>query len=251
MQIGFPVPGFSPTFSGACFCNSGKTFGECCGSRAADRELPAGVQLFPAFLDPATCRKWVSRLEKQPREAATVTDVNRDPNRPPVSFKDSGRVCDDVKPGVLRKKVNDCVKQGFDQAARASGQQMAWFEMPRILRYVAGGFYHRHADACQVVQPGNAWYKVRDRDLSLLLYLNEDYTGGGLSFVNFNFHFRPRTGDLLVFPSDNRYEHRAEKVTSGLRYAVVSWAAFANSRRVFAGPPKDAILWQLHKKSPA
>lgn len=244
MQIGYPVPNFSPAHSDRCFCLSGEIFGQCCGSKAADRKLPGGVQVFSGFVDPLTCRKWVARLERQPRERAIVTDVNRSPNRAPVGHADPGRVCDDVTPGVLRKQINDQVMQGFIRAARITGRTLEWFETPRILRYAPGGFYHRHSDSCQVVRSNNAWYKVRDRDLSLLLYLNEDFTGGGLTFIHFDFHYRPRTGDLLVFPSDNRYEHRAEKVLSGLRYAVASWAAFSGSPRVFAGPPAGAIHFQ-------
>jgi predicted 2-oxoglutarate/Fe(II)-dependent dioxygenase YbiX len=84
--------------------------------------------------------------------------------------------------------------------------------------------------------------KIHDRDISLLIYLNEDYTGGGLSFMNFNYHLRPKTGDMLAFPSDNRYEHQAEEVQSGIRYVIVSWAAFNGSKRVLDSPPPGSII---------
>ena len=197
--------------------------------------------MFSGFLDPATCQKWVARLEQQPRLRATVLDLKRSTSGAAVNVEDPSRVCHDVKPGVLRKQINDRVAEGFRLAVAKTGRALAWFETPRILRYQAGGFYLRHADSCQVERASNNWYKVRDRDLSLLIYLNEDFTGGGLSFVNFNYHFRPHTGDLLVFPSDNRYEHQAEIVRSGVRYVIASWAAFTGSPRVFEKPPKDAI----------
>lgn len=241
MQVGFPVPHFSPAYADPCFCRSGEVFGKCCGSSAPDRKLPAGVQVFPGFVDEETCRKWVTRLEQQPRQRTTISDVNQSPNRVPVARPDPARVCDDVAPGVLRKKINDEVLRGFTLGARVTGRNLEWYETPRILRYQTGGLYQRHADSCQVYQHNKAWYKVRDRDLSLLLYLNEEFTGGGLTFINFDFHYRPKVGDLLVFPSDNRYEHCAEKVTSGIRYAVVSWAAYTGGQRVFAIPPKSAI----------
>ena len=241
MQIGFPVPNFAPTPGEPCFCRSGLEFGQCCGSSASDRKLPVGVQVFPGFVDAETCRKWVTRLEQQPRQRTTISDVNQSPHRAPVARPDPVRVCDDVAPGVLRKKIDETVQRAFVDGARITGRTIEWYETPRILRYQAGGFYQRHADSCQVYQHLNAWYKVRDRDLSLLLYLNEDFQGGGLTFIHFKYHYRPKIGDLLVFPSDNRYEHQAEKVISGIRYAVVSWAAFAGVQRVFAQPPKGAI----------
>jgi predicted 2-oxoglutarate/Fe(II)-dependent dioxygenase YbiX len=85
-------------------------------------------------------------------------------------------------------------------------------------------------------------FRLRDRDLSLLIYLNDDFTGGGLTFTHFNFHFRPEPGDLLVFPSDNRYVHQAEKVESGVRYVIVSWAALKGVPRVAGQPPENAVI---------
>lgn len=237
MALGIPVPRFSPTSVEACFCLSGKAFGDCCGSRSTERKPPGGALVFPGFLDRKTCDKWVQRLEKQPRLRATISDVNRSA----VSVEDPSRVCDDVKPGSMRKIIHNRVAAAFDKAAVATGRSVDWYETPRILRYQAGGFYQRHSDSCQVDKLSNQWFKVLDRDLSLLIYLNDDFTGGGLSFIHFNYYFRPQPGDLLMFPSDNRYEHQAEKVHSGLRYVIASWAAFRGSPRVFDQAPSDAI----------
>lgn len=244
MPLGYPISWFKPVDSDPCFCASGRSFGECCGTRSEPRKPPVGTHLIPGFLETATCGKWVARLEQQPRLRAKTMDFNRSTPGSVVYVEDPSRVCYEVKAGVLRKQINDCITKGFRLAAAKAGRSLAWFETPYILRYQPGGFYHRHADNCQVDRPSNTWYRVRDRDLSLLIYLNEDFTGGGLSFINFNYHYRPRTGDLLVFPSDNRYEHQAEVVQSGVRYVIASWAAFSDSRRVCAGPPQGAIYFK-------
>jgi hypothetical protein len=231
-------PWFTPSAADPCFCCSGQSFGECCGSRSADRMPPAGVHLFPGFLDPATCNKWVKRLETRPLKRSTVEKIQRNS----LSTEDNpARVCRDVNPGVLRKMISDCVIDAFRLVTTKTGDIVAWYEAPSILRYQSGGYFLAHADNCLLDPASNTWFKVIDRDLSLLLYLNEDFTGGGLSFVNFNFHVRPRTGDLLVFPSDNRYAHQAEVVESGFRYVVVSWAALSGSQRVCDNPPQGAI----------
>lgn len=241
MPFGYPVAAFSPADTDPCFCRSGRTFGECCGSRATHRHPPAGVQVMPGFVDAATCRQWVERLERRPRKRARIFDPARSAPGRPVYVEDPSRVCDDVNPGVLRSRINDCIARGFKLVASKAGRELAWYEMPRILRYQPGGKYLRHSDSCSFDAATQAWYRVEDRDLSLLLYLNEDYSGGGLTFTNFHCHYRPRTGDLLVFPSDNRYEHQAEQVTSGIRYAVASWAFLSGSRRVRENPPRSAI----------
>lgn len=238
MASRLPVPPFSPKPTEPCFCRSGKPFNDCCGSTAPDRKPPGGVMIFPGHVDADTCRKWVKRLERQPRLRAAVSDINN----PKKLVEDPTRVCDDVKPGPMRKVLFDRVIEGFQKTVPFTGRNIAWYETPRILRYQAGGFYKRHSDSCQVDKSIKQWFKVMDRDLSLLIYLNDDFTGGGLTFTHFNYHYRPSPGDLLIFPSDNRYIHQAEKVDSGLRYVIASWAAFTQSPRVCDKPPEYAIF---------
>lgn len=241
MPMGYPVPRFAPADADPCFCGNALKFSECCGSRAGDRKLPAGVLVVHNFVDPGQCARWMSRLENQPRRRARVFDHVRSKPGAPVYIEDPVRVCDDVTPGVLRKAINDKVAEGFRLALESTHRKLEWFETPRILRYQPGGNYLHHADSCHLDVATNTWYRVEDRDLSLLMYLNDDFTGGGLTFVNFHCHFRPRAGDLLVFPSDNRYEHQAEVVQSGIRYAIASWAAYSDTRRVRPRPPGGAI----------
>ena len=70
-----------------------------------------------------------------------------------------------------------------------------------------------------------------DRDLSVLIYLNDDFEGGEVNFSNFGFDIKPSSGLLIAFPSDHRYLHAAQLVTSGVRYAIVSWAAIIGGPR--------------------
>jgi predicted 2-oxoglutarate/Fe(II)-dependent dioxygenase YbiX len=86
------------------------------------------------------------------------------------------------------------------------------------------------------------WSKVIDRDLSMLIYLNDDYEGGELSFYKLNYQIRPRAGAVVMFPSDHRYLHQAEKVTKGVRYAIVSWASVRGIPKIAEKPPEPAIL---------
>ena len=242
MQKRLHLPRFNPSQADSCFCRSGRSFGECCGSQSPDRSPPAGVQVFSGFLDDVTCKKWVRKLEGKKLHRAPVHVIKNSANASVSSEKNKQRVCSNVKPGVLRKVINERIAEAFNMASSGSGHSVAWFESPSILRYSSGGYYSRHADSCLIDPASNNWLKIHDRDLSLLIYLNEDFTGGGLTFVNFNYHFRPKAGDMLVFPSDNRYEHQAEVVTSGLRYCIASWAALKETQKVGANPPPGAII---------
>lgn len=99
-------------------------------------------------------------------------------------------------------------------------------EVPQLLCYGVGGHYHPHVDAEGVwVNPDGSkeWRKNIDRDLSVLIYLNEDYEGGELVFPELHIRIRPKRGMLVAFPSTHHYLHGVEPVTSGERFAIVTW----------------------------
>lgn len=240
-QTRIPLPWFNPIPDYPCFCQSGKVFTECCGLDSPDRDPPHGVTAQRGFLDEAICRKWVSKLKSRPIKKSAVHRIEKSTSGYLSTRGDSTRVCTEVNPGTLRKQISDCVGRAFREVAAQYGDTVDWFEAPTILRYRPGGYFMAHADSCLLDPASHNWFKVKDRDLSLLIYLNDEFTGGSVNFTNFNYRFRPRTGDLLVFPSDNRYIHEAEKVESGIRYVVVSWATIVGSRRVSDQPPQGVI----------
>lgn len=61
------------------------------------------------------------------------------------------------------------------------------------------------------------------RWISAILYLNDDYEGGELEFVAFGEKYKPKAGTLVLFPSNYAYTHIAHPVTSGTKYAIVTW----------------------------
>jgi predicted 2-oxoglutarate/Fe(II)-dependent dioxygenase YbiX len=241
MPVGVKVPDFNPAPDSPCICKSGQLFKDCCGTTAHDRRPPPGVFVLPGFLDRDTCRRWVDFLEQQPRASAQVLDREKSTAEESVFVEDKARVCHEVKAGDLQETINQTVRNAYLKVAAATNRNMEWMEMPHVLRYEPGGYYISHADSCQRDEATRSWYKVNDRDLSLLMYINDDFTGGGFSFTRFNCRFTPRIGDVLVFPSDHRYEHCAHVVDSGFRYAIASWAAVRGVKRVLPKPPEFAI----------
>lgn len=61
------------------------------------------------------------------------------------------------------------------------------------------------------------------RGISALVYLNEDFDGGEIEFVNFGVKIKPQKGMLILFPSNYAYSHIAHPVTLGTKYALVTW----------------------------
>jgi predicted 2-oxoglutarate/Fe(II)-dependent dioxygenase YbiX len=82
-----------------------------------------------------------------------------------------------------------------------------------MLKYSTGQEYKAHADG----------ETITGRSVSAIVYLNEDYEGGEVEFVNYGIKIKPKTGMLLLFPSNYAYRHIAHPVTSGTKYALVTW----------------------------
>lgn len=235
---------FVPGAAEPCVCGSGLRFRKCCGSTAADRPPPRGVGIQPGFLDPLTCRAWITYLHGQPRlPLGTVQKPEHGISHFETTRLLAARITDIVKPGRLRRPIERQIQRAYQEViAPVCGRLFAWFEDPQVLRYQRGGWYRAHADSELLLPDGERWVRGIDRDMSLLLYLNDDFRGGGLSFVFFGYTYRPRAGDLVFFPSDHRYAHQAQPVARGVRWAVVSWAAFTGEPRVRKDPPPASIL---------
>lgn len=61
------------------------------------------------------------------------------------------------------------------------------------------------------------------RRISTVYYMNDNYSGGEISFPRFGISYKPKANQLLIFPSNYVYNHSVSPVTDGTRYAVVSW----------------------------
>lgn len=86
----------------------------------------------------------------------------------------------------------------------------------RILKYGRGAEYRAHHDH----GPGNA------RVLSLVAFLNDNFTGGELVFPKFNLTVTPKAGSVVLFPSNFPYMHIAEPAgieDDTVKYSLVTW----------------------------
>ena len=57
-----------------------------------------------------------------------------------------------------------------------------------------------------------------------ILYINDDYNEGELFFKNLNLQLRPKPGEMLFFPGDEKHEHGVKHVADGpIRYVLVGF----------------------------
>tara|TARA_R100000700_G_scaffold30618_1_gene37629 strand:- start:13 stop:594 length:582 start_codon:yes stop_codon:yes gene_type:complete len=86
-----------------------------------------------------------------------------------------------------------------------------------LLKYEKGGFYKPHVDSCRAIH----------RELSIIIFLNNDYQGGYLKFYKPNgevyYEVQPFPGTIVLWPSNFLYPHAADTVLEGTRFCIVSW----------------------------
>lgn len=82
-----------------------------------------------------------------------------------------------------------------------------------LRRMDAGKFYKQHTDE----GAGTNWR------ISCSICLNDDFTGGDLCFFDGQLKYPMKKGQAITFPSNYLYPHEVSEVTSGTRYAIVTW----------------------------
>ena len=79
-----------------------------------------------------------------------------------------------------------------------------------ISKYRAGGYVDPHAD--EDFETDNGVY-------TLIWYLNDNYQGGELGFIDPDLEMKPEAGDIFIYPSF--YIHYSKPVLSGHKYISI------------------------------
>ena len=101
----------------------------------------------------------------------------------------------------------------------------------RINRYAEGGRMGRHVDNIHhshgtrthgaFLQSADPHHQYGYPQVSVLLYLNDNYGGGEFHVASKK--FEPEKGSAIIFPSNFMFPHEAKKVTKGVRWSIITW----------------------------
>lgn len=109
--------------------------------------------------------------------------------------------------------INSTIKPAVSEYMADHGIFYEDFETFSILKYGVGQKFVNHIDD----------HPNYHRRVSMVYYMNEDYSGGEIVFPRFGIEYKPKADELLVFPSGYTYNHSVAPVKSGTRYAIVGW----------------------------
>ncbi len=157
------------------------------------------------LVDVITSDEYLSRWQKaQVRDGKTCEDY--------------GRLCDDLgltQDDSIDPTINKYVRKALVEFCREFDEfKVSQDEGYNCLRYTPGGKYDYHTD--QFVEC--------NREVTIIIQLNEDYEGGALRHCYDKYITHLNMGDICIFPANFMFPHKIEEITSGIRYAIVTWA---------------------------
>lgn len=120
--------------------------------------------------------------------------------------------------GDLAVRMKETVEQAHNRPVkRVSTHAQKW---------ETGSFASFHSDNSDMDGNPSAWEPSK---LVCLLYLNNDYGGGRLTFRDHDISISPPKGILITFPGGIKNVHAVEEVTSGCRYTLGAFWDYAES----------------------
>ena len=147
-------------------------------------------------------------------------------------------------------EYRDCVDFKFkkshiaeDPSQASQDLQQIWQECYDAQKAAVDDYcrmYHimelRYWEAFNFVRYGEGQHFMEHHDhgfsynctVSLVSYLNDDYEGGEIYFRLQELNIKPKAGDLVIFPSTFSHPHQAKKVTSGLKYSLVTMLDYSD-----------------------
>jgi SM-20-related protein len=179
---------------------------------------PAHFHLFllPHFLDADRCARLRAELAVAPTTQA------------PVYIEGSeGTIHETIRKTTSLHPGSETLRQVHEQLLSQKSALESHFgttlmdcEQPQFLRYETGDFFVRHQD-------GNTdqldFDHLRVRRISIVVFLNDSFSGGALAFYDpaTTFALMGETGLLAAFKADTF--HEVLPVTSGERFTIISW----------------------------
>ena len=119
-------------------------------------------------------------------------------------------------------------------AAELTGLPLEHQEETQVVSYGPGGVYEPHYDGC--IDGDGQEYCIRgygeagDRLATLLVYINDGYTGGQTKFTNLGFTITPEIGKGILFYNIDenekiiyKSEHTGTEVIEGNKWIATKW----------------------------
>ena len=173
------------------------------------------IAIYPQLFSPAECR-YLAVLGTPWLEKAGVLDLSGEGRLDSLVRDAESCAIPNLAEDLVVQTINQCI-------AKATGTQPGWGEPLNILKYAPGQQYRPHHD-------GTGTDNVSVRELTALIWLNDQFEGGETDFPKIKVRVRGGVGDMLVFKNvrdngelDERMIHAGLPVTLGVKWMASRW----------------------------
>lgn len=192
--------------SGQSAITSGYTRGVGVHHSFFDLEQPF-LWTVPGVLSDNECADLIGRARAGEWLPATVNSTTGRTVRQSVRFHDLVLLDDPALARALRERL------GPHLPPRMSGRPLTTIkERLRVYRYLRGQFFGLHRDQ-KYLGPGG-----QQSQLTVLIYLNDDFTGGETPFPELKQTVHPARGTAVIF--QNAVLHAGNRVDDGTKYLL-------------------------------
>lgn len=157
------------------------------------------------ILNTSQCEYYIKQTEDAGYKPATV-HIGHNIHIMNMSLRNNSRV--NIEDEVLANLIWEGIKKQVPEVI--SGSYALGLDTTfRCYKYVPGNYFNWHVDGATKKNGNQSKFTV-------LVYLNEDYTGGETEFEPFK--IKGTTGGVLVFP--HKVLHQGSEVSSGIKYVM-------------------------------
>ena len=97
------------------------------------------------------------------------------------------------------------------------------------------GALRYYAAKIQKTEPGQGYHtwhceadnrELQSRVLVWTVYLNDDFEAGETEFLYQQYRYKPKMGDIVIFPAAFTHTHRGNPPIGGTKYIITGWLEF-------------------------
>lgn len=123
-------------------------------------------------------------------------------------------------PSEIVTLLGKIFNMAYEKSKDLYGVDLRMFEKTQVplIKFDQGYKMNEHADTAG--------------DIAAIYYLNDDYDGGEINFMDHNLKIKPKANSFVTFPSNSDYWHEVLQNTKKERYSATLWFHFVDSSPV-------------------
>ena len=179
------------------------------------KNLNEAIRYDKKIIPQAWCKTFIKYADLKCKEKGTVVGEGYHKTREVFNYRFTRNIQDTAYAAYLQKTLTSSFNEYLSKFPYIYTLEL---EDLHLLKYNKGNYYQAHAD----------YSSSTPRNLSVIVNLNEGYSGGALNFYDpQSFETRQKyslkEGDSIIFPSNFLFPHSIDTIEKGTRYSIVAW----------------------------